>query len=149
MIDIVRVALSQYDITETVGPQNNPEVMKYYHETGRAWVSADETPWCDAFVDWCAMKAGYKWSPGLNARAWLEEGVKVPRAKVADLILEVPIVCILWRISKDSDYGHAGLPIRLTKSHVWLLGGNQNNRVKIERFPSSRELGFIRITETI
>ena len=44
MMDILKVALSQYGVTETKGVLDNPEVMKYYHETGRKWVSHDETP---------------------------------------------------------------------------------------------------------
>ena len=146
MMDIIKIALSQYGITETQGPENNPEIMKYFHETGRKWVSNDETPWCDAFMDWCAMKAGLKFSPGLNARGWLEMGEEVKREDVARLILEIPIICIFWRGSIDSKLGHVGLVPRINETATWSLGGNQGiGQVNIHLFLKYRELGFRRL----
>ena len=110
MMDILKVALSQYGVTETKGTDiDNPEVVKYFHETGHLWVNHDETPWCDAFMDWCAKETGLKHSPGLNARGWLKEGTEVKPEEVAKLILEVPVLVIFWRIAKESIYGHVGL----------------------------------------
>lgn len=145
MKDILKIALSQYGVTETRGPENNPEVMKYYHETGRTWVSNDETPWCDAFLDWCAMKAGLKFSPGLNARGWLTIGQEVPANLVEELALEIPIVAVLWRVSKESEFGHVGLFIKKYGTSIWLLGGNQNNSVNISPYPENQLLGYRRL----
>ena len=127
MKDIIKVALSQYGITEIKGPENNPEIMKYFHETGRMWVNNDETPWCDAAMDWCAMKTGLNYTPGLLAREWLQEGIEVKPEDVARLILEIPILVIFWRIRKIGIYGHVGLGIRKTDTTVWSLGGNQGS----------------------
>ena len=147
MIDVVRIALTQYGITERKGDIDNPKVMKYYHETGRTWVDHDETPWCDAFVDWCFMRAGFTFSPGLNARGWLEMGEEVHRDDVMELILEVPIVCVLWRVKKDSPWGHVGFPVRRHDSAVWLLGGNQGiGQVNIRPYAESRVLQYRRHT---
>jgi len=145
--DIIKIALSQYGITETKGPENNPEVMKYFHETGREWVSADETPWCDAFMDWCAMKAGLKHSPGLLARAWLKEGIAVDPAEVAELSLETAILVIFWRKKIDSQFGHVGLFCRKNDSAVWTLGGNQGTigQVNITPYAEYRVLGYRRL----
>ncbi|HDY66564.1 MAG TPA: TIGR02594 family protein [Candidatus Scalindua sp.] len=146
MMDILKVALSQYGVTETKGRIDNPEVMKYYHETGRTWVNHDETPWCDAFLDWCAMTAGLKWSPGLNARGWLKEGEKVDPQEVDDLALEIPIVVVFWRKSIESIYGHTGLFVRKNDSAVWTLGGNQGiGQVNISPYPEIRVLGYRRL----
>ena len=46
MSRLINVGLSQYGITEIPGDLHNPEVMKYFHDTGSEWVSEDETPWC-------------------------------------------------------------------------------------------------------
>ena len=127
MKDIIKIALSQVGITEIKGPENNPEVMKYFRETGRTWVNNDETPWCDASMDWCAMKAGLKFTPGLLAREWMEEGLEVKPEDVAQLILEIPIMVIFWRIQKVGIYGHVGLGVRKVDQTVWSLGGNQGN----------------------
>jgi len=146
MKDIIKIALSQIDIAEIKGSLDNPEVMKYYHETGRKWVSHDETPWCDAFLDWCAMRAGLKFSPGLNARGWLEIGEKIEPELVFALSIEIPIVCVLWRIDPDGEYGHVGLVARINDKSVWLLGGNQAlGKVSIQPYPLNRVLGYRRL----
>jgi len=148
MMDILKVALSQYGITETKGEIDNPEVMKYYHETGRTWVNNDETPWCDAFMDWCAMKTGLKFSPGLNARGWLKEGEEVKPEDVAKLIVEIPILVVYWRKSIDSIYGHVGLVMRHITETDWTLGGNQGyiGQVNITPYSTQRVLGYRRLT---
>ncbi len=146
MKDILKIALSQYGVTEIKGEIDNPEVMKYYHETGRKWVGHDETPWCDAFLDWCAMKAGLTFSPGLNARGWMKEGGEVDPEDVAHLIQEIPIVCVLWRISKDSEFGHVGLAVARNDESTWLLAGNQGiGQVNIKPFSNTRVLGYRRL----
>ena len=127
MMDIIKISLTQVGITEIKGPENNPEILKYFHETGRKWVSADSTPWCDAAMDWCAMKADLKYTPGLLAREWMDTGIEVRPEGVARLILEVPVLVIFWRIQKVGIYGHVGLTARKTDNIVWSLGGNQGN----------------------
>ena len=140
MNKLLEIALGQVGITEIKGDVDNPEVMKYYHETGRKWVGHDETPWCDAFLDWCAMRAGYKFSPGLLARAWLKEGTGIANPKLGD-------ICILWRKSKDSIYGHVGIFIRKNSDAVWLLGGNQGiGQVNIRPYSLNKVLGYRRLT---
>jgi len=138
MDDLLKIALSQYGISEITGPVDNPEVMKYFHETGRTWVDHDETPWCDAFLDWCAMKAGYKFSKGLNARGWLIEWVELFRPNLGDIV-------VFWRKSPDSVYGHAGLFIRKHGSSIWVLGGNQSDSVCIKPYSEKQLLGYRRL----
>jgi len=146
MKDILKVALSQYGVTEIKGEIDNPEVMKFFHETGRTWISHDETPWCDAFLDWVVMKSGQKFSSGLNARGWLKIGEEVPANKVDELALEVPIIVVLWRKDKNGPYGHVGLFIRKNEESVWILGGNQGiGQVNIKAFPLYRVLGYRRL----
>ena len=135
---LIDIALDEYGITELPGSKHNPEVLKYFHETGREWVKDDETSWCDAFVDWCAMMAGSAPTPGLNARAWLEAGEKVEHPKRGDVV-------ILWREKPDSWKGHVGLFIKENEKMVWLLGGNQNNQVKISAYRKNRVLGYRRL----
>ena len=148
MMDILKVALSQYGITETKGDIDNPEVMKYYHETGRTWVNHDETPWCDAFMDWCAMKVGLKFSPGLLARGWLDIGTEVKPEDVDALALEVPIIVVFWRKEKGGIYGHIGLFIRRNDRSVWTLGGNQGiGQVNIRGYQEYKVLGYRRLTQ--
>jgi len=146
MKDILKIALSQFGITEIKGEIDNPEVMKYYHETGREWVNHDETPWCDAYLDWCAMKSGLKFSPGLNSRGWLKVGQEVKPELVELLALEIPIVVVLWRGSIEGELGHVGLFIKKQGKTVWLLGGNQGiGQVNIRPYAENRVLGYRRL----
>lgn len=137
MSKIIDIALSQYGILEIPGPENNPEIMKYYHETGRKWVQSETTPWCDAFIDWVVMKAGGTPTPGLNAREWLKHG-KV----VLDFNLEDNIIAVFWRGSPNSWQGHVTIPIREEDGIIWCLGGNQANMVKVSPYHTDRLLGY-------
>lgn len=92
------------------------------------------------------MKAGLRFSPGLNARGWLNEGEEVPPERVSELIVEIPIVCVMWRVSLDSPYGHVGLVMRHQEDTNWLLGGNQGiGQVNIQPFGTDRVLGYRRL----
>ena len=146
MKDILKIALSQFGVTEIKGEIDNPEVMKYYHETDRKWVNHDETPWCDAFMDWCAMKSGLKFSPGLIARGWMEMGREVLPEHVELLALEIPIIVVLWRESIKGPWGHVGLFVKKYGTTIWLLGGNQGiGQVNISPYPEHRVLGYRRL----
>ena len=153
---MVELALDQYGIQEWSGSKHNPEVLKYFDEIGHSWVDDDETAWCSAFVNWVAMKAGYEYSGKLNARSWLDIGDIIGRrigtyieVKVNDTIV-TPIlgdVVILWRVKKDSPWGHVGFYIREDENYVWVLGGNQSNKVCISKYPKSRVLGYRRLNK--
>lgn len=135
---VIDMALSQYGIKEIVGKSHNKEVLKYFSEIGHSWVKNDETAWCSAFVNWVCKKVGKPYSGKLNARSWMDIGEKVDMADLGDIV-------VFWRESKDSWKGHVGFFIRETPSWIYVLGGNQNNQVKIQAYPKSRLLGYRRI----
>jgi len=135
---VIDIALSQIGIKEIVGKAHNKEVLKYFSEIGHAWVKDDETAWCSAFVNWVCKKAGRSYSGKLNARSWLSVGTPIKEAELGDIV-------IFWRDSKTSWKGHVALFVRETPSWVYVLGGNQNNQVKIQAYPKSRLLGYRRV----
>ena len=49
---------------------------------------------------------------------------------------------VFWRESRKSWKGHIAMYIRETETHVYVLGGNQNNQVKISAYPKYRVLGY-------
>jgi uncharacterized protein (TIGR02594 family) len=135
MNELLLTALSQYGIKEITGSNHNPTILKYFSEIGHEWVKDDETAWCSAFINWCALKAGYEHSGKLNARSWLSVGTE----------LKLPVlgcVVVLWRTAKNSGFGHVGLYIGEDKDYVYLLGGNQGNEVNISKFPKYRVLSY-------
>jgi uncharacterized protein (TIGR02594 family) len=132
--DPFHIALSQFGTREFAGVHHNPEVMKYFKEAGFDWVETDETGWCSAFINWCAMKAGYERSGKLNARSWLKVGQSCKP--------EMGCLVVLWRESETSWKGHVGFLVRETIEYVYILGGNQTDQVKITAYPKSRVLSY-------
>ena len=137
MSRLLEIALSEYGIKEVPGVKNNPEVMKYFHSIGQDWVQGDETAWCSAFVNWCAIQKDLQYSGKLNARSWLNLGTPC-NIEDADIV-------VLWRESPESWKGHVGIPIREDENYIWILGGNQSNMVRISAYPKGRILKYIKL----
>lgn len=62
-----QIALSQIGTSEYSG-----EADKYFQETGFWNISAKNTPWCAAFVNWTLKKAWYPWTWSLAAKSFIE-----------------------------------------------------------------------------
>ena len=137
-MELIEKALREYGVMEIVGDTDNPDILKYFHEIGHEWVLNDETAWCSAFVNWVAKTCGYEYTGKLNARSWLDIGSVI-------LDFELGDVAVLWRGSPDGWKGHVGFPVRKTEHHIWLLGGNQSNMVRISPYPIDRLLGYRRL----
>jgi len=132
------LALSQWGVKGTTGIIHNPEVMKYFKETGHSWVKDDETAWCAAFINWCLIKSGFNQTGSLAARSFLTYGNGVLKPALGDIV-------VLWRISPTSPYGHVGLYITEDKENVYILGGNQTNAVNCRAFPKTQVITYRRI----
>lgn len=57
------VAKTQLGVKEIVGKQHNPKVVEY-HQSCTLQATADEVPWCAAFVNWCYLISGILLNPG-------------------------------------------------------------------------------------
>ena len=139
-MDFLRYALSQVGIKEIVGREHNPEVLKYFHETGHTWVKDDETSWCSAFVNWCAKMSNLPYSGKLTARSWLRKGKEVFNPVTGDIV-------VLWRESVDSWKGHVGIFIREQGNYIYILGGNQKNSVCIQAYQKRQLLQYRRLQQ--
>lgn len=132
----LEIALSQYGIREVSGKKDNPEVLKYFDEIGfNGSQLKDETAWCSAFANWVCKNADLPNTKKLNARSWLKFGEQTEAPKQGDIV-------VLWRVDPSSWKGHVGFYIRETKNWIYILGGNQNNRVKISAYPKKRLLEY-------
>ena len=137
---ILNIALSQYGIKEIQGKAHNPEVIKYFNESGFDGEKlGDETAWCSAFVNWCAREAGLEHTGKLNARSWLTVGKVTTNPQPGDVV-------VLWRSSVDSWKGHVGFFIKETEDQVYMLGGNQGNQVQIAPYAKNRVLNYIKLS---
>lgn len=135
----IELALTQIGIKEIVGRKDNPQVLKYFDEIGYDGKKLkDETAWCSAFANWICKKVGLPYTGKLNARSWLKVGRRVSEPKLGDIV-------VFWRESRSSWKGHVAFFVRETKNWVYVLGGNQNNQVKISAYPKNRLLQYRRL----
>ena len=119
-------------VAEVPGPGDNPVIGAYLAEVGLA--PEDETPWCSAFAGHCMKAAGRKGTGSAAARSWLTWGVaSEPR---------LGAVTVLWRDHPGSAHGHVGFLLDHDATGIYLLGGNQGDRVSVARFPIDRVLGY-------
>lgn len=125
---------------EWPGAKHNPVIAGFFEASGNPQVKADEVPWCAAFVGAVLAQVGLTGTGKLNARSYMEWGVKVSLrdAKPGDVV-------ILWRESPQSWKGHVAFFVRWDGTdRVILRGGNQRNRVSDDSYPISQILGVRR-----
>ena len=142
MNDLLLTALAEIDTRERIGKEDNPRIIGYFNLMGLNGTELkDETAWCSAFLNAVCILGNFERTGELTARSWLGAGYAPSngRHRIGD-------VCILWRESPDSWKGHVGIYIREDKKYVWLLGGNQRNKVCIMKYRKSRVLGYRRLT---
>jgi uncharacterized protein (TIGR02594 family) len=143
---LVLEALQHIHVKELPGRSlANTEILRYFETSGHAWVDSDETPWCSAFMCHVVNACGGQ-LPGTNrlrARSWLTLAPYEAENIEHTIELETGDVTILYRNGKNSVYGHVGLFIDMSTDAQWLylLGGNQSNRVCIKAYPAYRFLG--------
>jgi uncharacterized protein (TIGR02594 family) len=130
------IAEAELGITEFPGAKHNNRILEYHATTGLS-ADDDETPWCSSFVNWNFQQLGMRGTGSASARSWLRWGSDVRDAPLRGAVV------ILWRGSPNSASGHVGFLDHFDDmGRVWLLGGNQNNRVSIADFPRAKVIGM-------
>lgn len=136
MTDLLLEVLSHYGLNEIPGSQSNPDILEFFQELGYDWVNDDSTTsWCSAMLSYYAKECGYEYHSGLDARGWLKMSVMVLKPMLGDVV-------ILWRNDPLSWQGHVGLFIAWDAKRVYVLGGNQNNRIDITAYSRDRIIGI-------
>lgn len=127
------VALAEMGVAETPGVGNTPRVLEYLRSTSVdiGMASLDSTPWCSGFVNWCVRRSGHLGTNSAAARSWLHWGVA----------LGVPRRGCIVVFSRDVG-GHVAFFVRLEGDQIWVLGGNQHDKVTMASYPSHRLLGY-------
>jgi uncharacterized protein (TIGR02594 family) len=138
----IEIALSQYGVAEYV-KGDNATILNYSKEAGITGIDNEGISWCSIFMNWVFFKAGLPHSKSASARSWLNVGVEVKEPQIRDVV-------VLWRDSVDSWKGHVGLFVAFSedKRFVYILGGNQGDKVCIEAFAVVRVLQYRRIENT-
>jgi len=120
-------------VSEVAGAKHNPRILEY-HGTTTLQAMTDEIPWCSSFVNWTLLHTGILGTRLANARSWLQWG----RA------ITVPLPGCVAILSRGADVhsGHVGFYTKRNKTHVYLLGGNQSDRVCEAPYRLDRVLGY-------
>lgn len=125
-----------YGLEEISGKKHNPQILRFFSDTGQAWVKDDETAWCTVFINWVALKCGCERSFKLDARSWLEIGKGIINPELGHLV-------IFWRVKRSSWKGHVGLYTGEDENgNIYCLGGNQSNQVNIKLYNKNQLLGY-------
>lgn len=130
--DALAIAFSQIGIQEVSGNLSNPKIDEYLEVVGLS--PNDSIPWCAAFVNWCLKEAGIEGTGIPNARSFLDWGLYIEQPTTG-------CICVLKR-GFSAWQGHVGFYLDHNNEVVFVLGGNQYNRVGINGYSEERVLGF-------
>lgn len=137
--------------TEVPGVASNPLVLAMLRLDAQ-WPSGDDVPWCSGFANFVAWLLRLPRSKSLTARSWLMVGTPVPLSAARPGF----DVVILKRGGGNQPgpevldaAGHVGFFAGIEGKFVLVLGGNQGDRVSIERFPAASVLGVRRLAEAV
>lgn len=121
---------------EIVGVKHNPLIVRMWKNI-RAPFTDDETPWCAAFVGSCLEEAGIRSTRSAAALSYATYGIPVS--------MSLGAIAYMRRRNSAGKVvgGHVGFVAGVREDGaIMLLGGNQNDRVSIAPFPSSRIIGY-------
>lgn len=129
-------ALELFDIHESPGAINNPEIIKWANEVGgdvSDTYKADEIPWCGLFMAVVAKRAGKQVvKDPLWALNWGTFGVHTDVPMLGDVLV------FTRKTSDGKKAGHVAIYIGEDDSCFHIIGGNQADSVCIIRIEKSR-----------
>jgi uncharacterized protein (TIGR02594 family) len=129
----LREAFKCLGMKEVPGKGNNPEVVRLYREAGHPEVKSDDVAWCAAFVGAMLARAGEPHTSSLAARSYLDWGKATTNPKRGDIVV----------FTRGSGWqGHVAFYLGESAGRVWVLGGNQGDKVSVTSYARSSVLGF-------
>lgn len=136
------IAKGELGVMETDGDDDNARILEYDAATDLPKsMYSDETAWCSAFHNFCMQKAGGNGTRDAMARSWLNWGKKITEPQEGDTV-------IFSSPARGPEAGHvAFFAGRLTPGFIRVLGGNQNNSVCYDTYPTALVLGYRRSTD--
>lgn len=137
-------------LSEIPGHVSNPQILSMLR-LDNPTIQDDEVPWCSAFVNYIAWILRLPRSKSLSARSWLTVGEAIPSRHHASVGNDV-VILSRGPIPQPGPAmldapGHVGFfgGAYLSEDSVWVLGGNQSDKVSLAPFPADRILGIRRL----
>jgi uncharacterized protein (TIGR02594 family) len=127
-------AWAELGVLENTGTASNPRVVAYYRDAGHAHIRSDAVAWCAAFLGACLKRANITPTGSLLARSYLAWGDEIDEPRFG-------AIAVLTR-GDDPGQGHVGFLVGATSTHLFLLGGNQSDAVRVDAFDRSRLLSL-------
>ena len=127
-------AWAEFGVTEEPGSGDNAKIVQYAHEIGQTSIAHDETAWCAAFAGAMLSRGQQPHTGSMLARSYLDWGAEIATAKIG-------AIAILER-GGDANAGHVGFVVGQAGERIFLLGGNQSNRVCVSAFEVERVLSL-------
>lgn len=124
-------------VKERRGSQHHPLIQWWFELCQYGPNTADETPWCSAFINGIAWELDLPRSKSAAARSWLNVGRPV--------ILDDAIAGFDVVILERGTGGHVGFYDSHSVQTVSLLGGNQTDAINVQAFNRARVLGVRRL----
>ena len=137
----LQLARSFLGTKEVKGKLDNPIIMQFYDDVGHSWVEHDEVAWCAAFAGAMLERTGKRSTRDLRARSYLAFGEMVEPADAR------PGDIAVFRRGNNPAEGHVAFVLKVTRSSIEVIGGNQNDSVSIASYPRARLLGIRRVAD--
>lgn len=128
----LQVASQELGISEVIGLDNNKRILMYHSETSLK-AQSDEIPWCSSFVNWVMKQCHIRGTNSAAARSWLKWGYEC--APIDGCI-------VVMKRGNSETSGHVGFLVGYDDTFIHLLGGNQSNKVCIQKYPKHEVLGY-------
>lgn len=128
-----------YGLKEFEGSKHNKIVVSFFQRLGYDYITDDETPWCAAFINFCAKEIGANYPKSLRARHWMNCGVSIDNPTIGD-------IAVFGYGGASGTSGHVSIYISEDSENIYCLGGNQSNEVNISSYCKEDLLGFRKLT---
>lgn len=133
---ILKLAFAEMGVKEVPGKGSNKQIEKYFAATTLGAGTKDDVPWCSAFVNWIMQQTSHDYTRSAMARSWLKWGKPITTPQRG-------CVVVFWRTSRQSTNGHVALFLGMAgPGRIYVLGGNQNDRVGVSTYKTDQVLGY-------
>ncbi len=136
-------ALKDLGQKEIPGPKHNPKIIEridwadgVQDSKQLQGIRDDETAWCASWLCGVLEASGVKSPRSAMARSFARWGQKLDGPAEGCIV-------VFWRGSRNGSLGHVGLVVGKSRAgHLMVLGGNQDNQVKVSTFGLDRVLAY-------
>jgi len=128
----LQIASMELGVSEIIGLDNNKRILEYHSATSLK-ASTDEIAWCSSFVNWVMKQCSIKGTYSAAARSWLKWGYQCPPIDGCIVVL---------KRGNNETQGHVGFLVGYDDTFVHLLGGNQSNKVCVQKYAKHEVLDY-------